>query len=59
MSSGKKKLMLDHVIVQNMDEEEAPEDLEGMLLSGAKALFEDNDENDVVCAYFSLSLYTF
>ena len=42
--------MLDHVIVQNMDEDEAPEDLEGMLLSGAKALFEDNDENDVVCA---------
>jgi chromodomain-helicase-DNA-binding protein 4 len=59
MSAGKKKLMLDHVIVQNMDEDEAPEDLEGMLLSGAKALFEDNDENDVVCAYFGLNLYTF
>lgn len=51
MNAGKKKLLLDHVIVQNMDEEEVPEDLEGMLLSGAKALFEDNDENDVVCKY--------
>lgn len=49
MHMGKKKLLLDHVIVQSMEEEEASEDLEGMLLSGAKALFTESEENDVVC----------
>lgn len=50
MAAGKKKLLLDHVIVQNMEDEEPIEDLTGMLLSGAKHLFEDKDENDIICA---------
>lgn len=49
VAAGKKKLLLDHVIVQNMDDEEPIEDLTSMLLSGAKHLFDGQDENDVVC----------
>jgi SNF2 family DNA or RNA helicase len=49
MHAGKKKLLLDHVIVQSMEDEEPGEDLEAMLLSGAKSLFEGGDNNDIVC----------
>jgi len=49
MNAGKKKLLLDHVIVQSMEDEESAEDLGVMLLSGAKGLFEGGDENDIVC----------
>lgn len=48
MHSGKKKLLLDHVIVQSMEEEEPAEDLETMLLSGAKGLFEGGEDNDII-----------
>jgi len=49
MHSGKKKLLLDHVIVQSMEDEEPAEDLETMLLSGAKELFEGGENNDIIC----------
>jgi chromodomain-helicase-DNA-binding protein 4 len=49
MNAGKKKLLLDHLIVQNMADDEAPEDLESMLLAGAKVLFEGGEENDIIC----------
>jgi chromodomain-helicase-DNA-binding protein 4 len=49
MHAGKKKLLLDHVIVQSMEDEEPAEDLEAMLLSGAKSLFEGGDDNDILC----------
>ena len=44
--AGKKKLVLDHLIVQTIDEEEAdaPESLESILRYGAKALFEEGTE---------------
>ncbi|KAA1471579.1 hypothetical protein DENSPDRAFT_799677 [Dentipellis sp. KUC8613] len=42
MQAGKKKLILDHVIVQKMDEE-AGEDVQSILTYGAKALFEEGE----------------
>ncbi|KAG8855985.1 hypothetical protein FRB91_001375 [Serendipita sp. 411] len=47
INTGKKKLLLDHVIVQSMEEEEEADDLASMLLTGAKELFEEGDENDI------------
>ncbi|KAH9944195.1 P-loop containing nucleoside triphosphate hydrolase protein [Epithele typhae] len=45
MQTGKKKLILDHLIVQKMDDEEgSKEDVQSMLMFGAKALFEENAE---------------
>lgn len=45
MQTGKKKLVLDHLIVQNMDDENgSKEDVQSILMFGAKALFEDNEE---------------
>ncbi|TFK56559.1 hypothetical protein OE88DRAFT_1730039 [Heliocybe sulcata] len=46
MQAGKKKLVLDHLIVQKMDDdEEGKEDVQSILMFGAKALFE-GDTND-------------
>ena len=52
MQTGKKKLVLDHVIVQKMDEKETGEDVSSILSFGARALFEqDGQENkDITCA---------
>ncbi len=45
MQAGKKKLVLDHLIVQNMDDESgSKEDVQSILMFGAKALFEENEE---------------
>ncbi|KAL0951419.1 hypothetical protein HGRIS_008111 [Hohenbuehelia grisea] len=42
MQVGKKKLVLDHLIVQKMEDEEGPgEDVQSILTYGAKALFEE------------------
>ncbi|KAI0756774.1 SNF2 family N-terminal domain-containing protein [Daedaleopsis nitida] len=44
MQTGKKKLVLDHLIVQNMDDESgSKEDVQSILMFGAQALFEDNE----------------
>ncbi|KAI0094367.1 SNF2 family N-terminal domain-containing protein [Irpex rosettiformis] len=40
MQTGKKKLVLDHLIVQNMDEEES--DVQTIMTFGAQALFEED-----------------
>ncbi|CCA67695.1 probable CHD1-transcriptional regulator [Serendipita indica DSM 11827] len=48
MNDGKKKLVLDHVIVQTMEDGEEAEDLESMLLSGAKGLFTEGEDNDII-----------
>lgn len=50
MQIGKKKMALDHVLIESMDnEDEAPDDLESILKFGAAALFgEGTDEKDVV-----------
>lgn len=57
MQTGKKKLVLDHLIVQKMDDESgSKEDVQSILLFGAKALFEDNEEStarEIHCASIS------
>lgn len=47
MQIGKKKMALDHVLIQSMDDQEdAGKDLESILKHGAEALFDDNDKAD-------------
>lgn len=42
MQTGKKKLVLDHLIVQKMDDDEgSKEDVQSILMFGAQALFEE------------------
>jgi hypothetical protein len=50
---GKKKLVLDHLIVQKLGDEDEMEDIQGILMFGAKALFENPGESasDIKCAY--------
>ena len=53
MQAGKKKLVLDHLIVQKMDDDEnGGDDLTSILTFGAKALFEEGNQGskDIVCA---------
>jgi chromodomain-helicase-DNA-binding protein 4 len=54
MQTGKKKLVLDHLIVQKMDDDDtAGGDLQSILTFGANALFEDGDQasKDITCMY--------
>lgn len=45
---GRKKMALDHVLIESLDQEEdAGVDLESILKHGATALFDNNDENDI------------
>lgn len=48
---GKKKLVLDHLIVQKMDDEESGgENIQSILTFGAQALFDaDNSSRDIIC----------
>lgn len=52
MQIGKKKLSLDHLIIEKMgageDGEDEPVDVESILKFGAKRLFEDNNEDRVI-----------
>ena len=58
MQTGKKKLVLDHLIVQKInDDSESKEDVQSILMFGAKALFEDTEETaarEVHCKYLTL-----
>ncbi|KAG6331283.1 hypothetical protein ID866_7805 [Astraeus odoratus] len=57
--AGKKKLVLDHLIVQKMDDDEnGGDDLQSILTFGAKALFEEGDQNsqDIACKYIFTSI---
>lgn len=64
MQTGKKKLILDHLIVQKMDDDDGKEDVQNILMFGAQALFENAGgeslkEIHCVCSYLvfhSLSL---
>ncbi|KAJ5638067.1 hypothetical protein N7490_007946 [Penicillium lividum] len=47
MEKGKKKLALDHVLIERMEDEEDEEDLESILRHGAQALFENDDSADI------------
>ncbi|KAL9623846.1 MAG: hypothetical protein Q9160_001838 [Pyrenula sp. 1 TL-2023] len=47
MQIGKKKMALDHVLIQSMDDpDDAGRDLESILRHGAEALFDDNDATE-------------
>jgi chromodomain-helicase-DNA-binding protein 4 len=49
MQVGKKKLALDHVIVQKMDDE-VGEDVQSILTFGAQQLFQDGDaDRGITC----------
>ncbi|TDL28199.1 hypothetical protein BD410DRAFT_739739 [Rickenella mellea] len=49
MQNGKQKLVLDHLIVQKMDDEDGSEDVRSILTFGAKMLFEEDDQkHDIV-----------
>lgn len=59
MQVGKKKLVLDHLIVQKMDEEDsAGDDVQSILTYGAQTLF-DSEQNsrDIVCEFLASSLF--
>lgn len=48
MNIGRKKMALDHVLVDKMDSNDAEdEDLESILRHGAKELFEDQEDKDI------------
>lgn len=48
MQIGKKKMALDHVLIQQMDQdEETGMDLESILRHGAEALFDDDNTGDI------------
>ena len=51
VQTGKKKLVLDHVIVQKMDDEEGGSDVRSILTYGAQALFDETaDTRNITCA---------
>ena len=57
MQIGKKKLVLDHLIVQKMDDDEdnGGENIQSILTYGAQALFEgDQEARDITCKASSL-----
>ncbi|KAJ5168096.1 uncharacterized protein N7482_003690 [Penicillium canariense] len=47
MEMGKKKLALDHVLIERMEADEDQEDLESILRHGAQALFNDDKSLDI------------
>lgn len=54
MQIGKKKLVLDHLIVQKMDddEENGGENVQSILTYGAQALFEsEGASRDIICRF--------
>ncbi|THH02604.1 hypothetical protein EW026_g282 [Hermanssonia centrifuga] len=44
MQTGKKKLVLDHLIVQKMDDDDDTEDVKSILMFGAQTLFEEGGD---------------
>lgn len=58
MQIGKKKLVLDHLIVQKMDDDEdSPgENMESILTYGAQALFDSEQvAKEIVCTFQSIT----
>ena len=49
VQTGKKKLALDHLIVQKMDEDSVSDDVQSILTFGAKAIFDNDENNDIHC----------
>ena len=55
MQTGKKKLVLDHLIVQNMDDNDSDKDVQSILMFGAQTLFEQGDaqtSRDIHCKLY-------
>lgn len=46
MEKGKKKVALEHVLIERLQDEEEDEDLESILRHGAQALFDEDDDNE-------------
>ena len=46
MEKGKKKVALEHVLIDRLQDEEEDEDLESILRHGAQALFDGDDDED-------------
>ncbi|KIP12064.1 hypothetical protein PHLGIDRAFT_400060 [Phlebiopsis gigantea 11061_1 CR5-6] len=53
MQTGKKKLVLDHLIVQNMDDNDGEKDVQSILLFGAQTLFEQGDAQSAKDIHYS------
>lgn len=54
IQTGKKKLVLDHLIVQKMDDDDDSEDVKSILMFGAQALFQEGDDHSaraIHCKY--------
>ena len=51
MQTGKKKMVLDHLIVQKMDDKDGEEDMQSILMYGAQDLFKEGgqSERDIHC----------
>jgi SNF2 family DNA or RNA helicase len=47
MQKGKKKLALDHVLIERMEADEDEDNLESILQHGAAALFDEDDSGDI------------
>ena|SRR2546423_6005574 len=45
--TAKKKMVLDHLIVETLDKDDEKLDVESILLHGLKAIFEDTGEKDI------------
>src|SRR5271169_2227983 len=45
--TSKRKMVLDHLIVESLDNNEEKLDVAGLILHGLKALFEDTGEKDI------------
>lgn len=55
MQMGRKKMALDHALIESMDaKEEAGEDLESILKHGAAALFSDESKNKIIYDHASV-----
>ncbi|KAJ6014535.1 hypothetical protein N7540_009126 [Penicillium herquei] len=46
MEKGKKKMALEHVLIERMEADEEEEDLESILRHGAQSLFDEDDSDD-------------
>ncbi|EGO30851.1 hypothetical protein SERLADRAFT_444458 [Serpula lacrymans var. lacrymans S7.9] len=57
MQTGKKKLVLDHLIVQKMDDDDsAGDDVQSILTFGAKALFEEDNQSSRDIVYSDIDI---
>ncbi|KZL76196.1 SNF2 family domain-containing protein [Colletotrichum tofieldiae] len=56
MQIGRKKMALDHVLIEAMDEEGEPDDLESILKFGASALFSDDQDGKDIIRYDDASV---